>query len=119
MSNFNSVVLVGHLTRDPEIRNLESGKQLCRFSLAVNYYGAGDFKETLFIDVVAFGKTADTVGKYVKKGDPLLVSGRLKLNTWEKDGQKMSRIEVVCDRMQMLTSKKGKDGQLAENDIPF
>lgn len=109
MASFNRVILVGNVTRDPELRYISSGTAVTDIGLAVNdrrKNAAGEWvEETTFVDVTLWGRTAEVAGEYVAKGSPLLIEGRLKLDTWEKDGKKNSKLRVVCDRMQLLGSK--------------
>lgn len=114
MPNFNKVFLMGNLTRDPELRATPSGTAVCQFSLAVNrvYNNANGERqeETTFVDVEAWGRQAETISKYVSKGKPLFVEGRLKLDTWEnKEGEKRSKMKVVLENMQLI-SPKGEGG---------
>lgn len=98
---FNKVVLMGNLTRDPEVRTTPSGQSVANFSLAVNrtWKGAdGQQQEAVsYIDCVAWGKPGEIIAQYVQKGRPLLVSGRLDQRSWEQDGQKRSKVEVVVE----------------------
>ncbi len=98
---FNKVILMGNLTRDPEVRNTPSGQSVASFGLAVNrtWRGAdGNQQESVsYIDCVAWGKTGEIIAQYVQKGRPILVSGRLEQRAWEKDGQKHSKIEVIVE----------------------
>jgi len=129
MSNFNKIILMGNLTKDPEVRYTPSNVAVATFSLAVNTTIGKDADgnprtETLFIDVTAFNKTAETIGKYCKKGSPLFVEGRLRLNTWEdKDGNKHSKHGVLLERMQLLSNGVKKDEEppmeVVEDDVPF
>jgi single-strand DNA-binding protein len=110
MASFNRVILVGNLTRDPEIRYIPSGSAVADVGLAVNdrrKNANGEWiEETTFVDVVLWGRTAEVAGEYLSKGSPVLIEGRLKLDSWEtQDGQKRSKLRVVCERMQMLGSK--------------
>jgi single-strand DNA-binding protein len=110
MASYNRVILVGNLTRDPEIRYLQSGMAVADIGLAVNdrrKNANGEWvEETTFVDVTFWGRTAEVAGEYLSKGSPVLVEGRLKLDRWEsKDGQKQSKMRVVCERMQMLGGK--------------
>jgi single-strand DNA-binding protein len=110
MASFNRVILVGNLTRDPELRYLQSGMAVADIALAVNdrrKNANGEWiEETTFVDVVLWGRTAEVAGEYLGKGSPVLIEGRLKLERWEgKDGQKQSKMRVVCERMQMLGAK--------------
>lgn len=98
---FNKVTLVGNLTRDPELRTTSGGRSVCSFSLAVNRTwrnAEGEQQEAVdFIDCVAWGKAGEIINQYMKKGRPLLVAGRLQQDTWEQDGNKRSKIEVVVE----------------------
>lgn len=100
----NKVLLYGNLTRDPELRALPSGMNVVNFSIATNrVFRDRDGKkqeQTDFHNVVVFGRQADTVNQYLKKGNGVFVEGRLQTRSWEKDGQKMYRTEVVADRVQ-------------------
>jgi len=114
MASFNRVILVGNVTRDPEIRYISSGTAVTDVGLAVNdrrKNASGEWvEETTFVDVTLWGRTAEVAGEYVTKGSPLLIEGRLKLDTWEKEGKKHSKLRVVCDRMQMLGGR-GEGGR--------
>jgi single-strand DNA-binding protein len=110
MASYNRVILVGNLTRDPELRYIPSGTAVSDITLAVNdRIKRGDqwVDEVSFIDVTLWGRTAEIANEYLSKGSPLLVEGRLKQDRWEKDGQKHSKLKVTCDRMQMLGSRDG------------
>ena len=100
----NKVFLFGNLTRDPELRALPSGMNVVNFSVATNrVYKDRDGKkqeQTDFHNVVVFGRQADTVNQYLKKGSSVFVEGRMQTRSWEKEGQKMYRTEVVADRVQ-------------------
>lgn len=104
----NKVILYGNLTRDPEMRALPSGQQVANFSIATNRVYKdkdGQKKEqTEYHNVVAFGRQADLIGQYMKKGRPLYVDGRLQTRTWEKDGAKQYRTEVVLENFQFGAS---------------
>ena len=107
MASFNKVILVGNLTRDPELRVTGTGLSICKIGLAVNRsYTSKDGEskdETTYVDVDAFGKQAEILGKYMQKGRPLMVEGRLKLDQWESnDGQKRSKLGVVLESFQFL-----------------
>jgi len=114
MASFNKVVLVGNVTRDPELRYIASGTAVTDIGLAVNdrrKTATGEWvEETTFVDVTLWGRTAEVAGEYVTKGSPLLIEGRLKLDTWEKDGKKNSKLRVVCERMQLLGGR-GEGGR--------
>ncbi len=106
--SYNKIVLVGNLTRDPEIRYIQSGAAVTKFSLAINRRSKqGD--ETMFIDVVAWDKLGEICNTYLKKGMSTLVEGRLSIRNYEtKEGEKRKSIEVVATEMQMLDSKGGR-----------
>jgi single-strand DNA-binding protein len=110
MPSFNRVTLIGNLTRDPETRDLPSGTTLCEFGLATTRHyktaGGEDREETCFIDCTAFGKQAEVLQQYVKKGRPLFVEGRLKYDQWDdkNGGGKRSKISVVIENFQFLGS---------------
>jgi single-strand DNA-binding protein len=113
MASYNRVILVGNLTRDPELRYIPSGTAVSDIGLAVNdRFKRGDqwVEEATFVDVTLWGRTAEIANEYLSKGSPVLIEGRLKLHTWEKDGQKHSKLRVTCDRMQMLGSRGGGGG---------
>lgn len=104
--SFNQVILMGNLTRDPELRQIPSGQSVCSFSLALNrsYKGGdGEWQEaTDYIDVVAWGPLGERVAQYVTKGRPVLVNGRLQSRSWEQDGQKRSKVEVNAQDVTFL-----------------
>ena len=112
MASFNKVVLVGNLTRDPEIRATPKGTSVCSFSLALNRRykteSGEDKEEVTFVDIEAYGKQAELIGKYVTKGRPLLVEGRLKLDSWndKTNGEKRSRLKVVTENFQFMGSRE-------------
>jgi len=113
MASYNRVILVGNLTRDPELRYIPSGTAVSDISLAVNErVKKGDqwVDEVSFIDVTLWGRTAEIANEYLSKGSPLLVEGRLRQERWEKDGQKHSKLKVTCDKMQMLGGRDGAGG---------
>jgi single-strand DNA-binding protein len=113
--SFNQVVLMGNLTRDPELRQTPNGQQVCSFSLALNrsYKGAdGNWQEaTDFIDVVAWGPLGERVAQYLNKGRPCLVNGRLQSRQWEQEGQKRSKVEVVAQDVTFLGGNDQASGQ--------
>lgn len=100
MSNLNVVTLIGRLTKDPELRYTQDGTAVANFSLAINEYHtdqAGNKKEnTLFVECEAWRKNAENVSEFIKKGKGLIVHGKLKLDKWEKDGVKRSKLKVVA-----------------------
>lgn len=111
----NQVILMGNLTRDPEVRQTPSGQSVCSFSLALNraYKGQnGEWQEaTDYIDVVAWGPLGERVGQYLSKGRRALVQGRLQSRSWEQDGQKRSKVEVLANDVTFLDGRgEGGDG---------
>jgi single-strand DNA-binding protein len=115
MASFNRVILVGNLTRDVELKYIASGTAVTEIGLAVNdrrKNQAGDWvEETTFVDVTLWGRTAEVASEYLNKGSSVLIEGRLKLDTWETDGQKRSKLRVVGERMQMLGGRGGGGGR--------
>lgn len=111
----NQVILMGNLTRDPELRQTPSGQNVVSFSLALNRAykdQSGDWKEaTDFIDVVAWGPLAERVSQYVTKGRRVLVQGRLQSRSWEQDGQKRSKVEVLANDVTFLDGRGDGDGE--------
>ncbi len=115
MASFNRVVLVGNLTRDVEVRYTQgNGTAVADIGLAVNDRRKdrdGNWvEETTFVDITLWGRTAEVAHEYLKKGSPVLIEGRLKLDTWEKDGQKRSKLKVIGETMQMLGTRGGGSG---------
>ena len=113
MASYNRVILVGNLTRDPELRYIPSGTAVSDIGLAVNDRIKRNDQwvdEVTFVDVTLWGRTAEIANEYLSKGSPVLIEGRLKLHTWEKDGQKHSKLRVTCEKMQMLGSRDGSRG---------
>jgi single-strand DNA-binding protein len=113
MASFNRVILVGNLTRDPELRYIPSGTAVSDIGLAVNdRVKRGDqwVEEPVFVDITLWGRTAEIANEYLSKGSPVLVEGRLKLDRWEKDGQKHSKLKVIGERLQMLGAREAGRG---------
>src|SRR5213595_1992156 len=114
MASFNRVILLGNLTRDVEVRYLQSGTAVADVGLAVNDRRKGQngewIEETTFVDITLWGRTAEVAGEYLSKGSPVLIEGRLKLDQWETDGQKRSKLKVIGERMQLLGSRGGGSG---------
>lgn len=115
MSSFNRVILMGRLVRDPELRATPSGLQICKFGIAVNRkYSTKDGEqreEVTYVDIDAFGRQAETIAKYLTKGDPIHIEGRLKIDQWEtKEGDKRSRLGVVLEGFQFIGSREGGQG---------
>ena len=115
MANFNKVMLMGNLTRDPEVRYTPSGVAVADLRMAVNrrYRGSDgqDREETCFVNVTVWAKQAESCGQYLKRGRPIFVEGRLKFDEWEKDGQKFNRLSVVAERVQFLGDGGARGGQ--------
>ncbi|HXT13752.1 MAG TPA: single-stranded DNA-binding protein [Candidatus Angelobacter sp.] len=120
MASFNKVILVGNLTRDPELRYTPKGMAIAKIGLAVNRNWtseSGEKKEEVtFVDVDIFGRTAENVAQYMKKGRPILIEGRLRLDQWDdkQTGQKRSRLGVVAETVQFLGSPGGGGGDGGE-----
>ncbi|TDJ51007.1 MAG: single-stranded DNA-binding protein [Nitrospina sp.] len=131
MANFNKVLLMGNLTRDPELRFTSNGSALAKFGLAVSRkYKAGEEwkEEVCFVDITVWGKQAENCAEYLSKGRPVFIDGRLQFSSWETDdGQKRSKLEVVANMVQFLgQGGGGKQGMGADtedvpvkDDIPF
>src|SRR3954468_11415526 len=121
MASFNKVILAGNLTRDPELRYTPKGTAVARLGLACNRKWkseTGEMKEEVtFVDIDAFGKQAETIGQYLKKGRPILIEGRLRYETWDdkQTNQKRSRLGVVLESFQFMDSRpegaQGNGGQ--------
>ena len=110
---FNKVILIGNLTKDPELRYTPGGTPVTNLRLAVTsrYKQSDEFKEeTLFIDVVVFGRQAETCSQYLSKGRPVLAEGRLQERSWETDGQKRSKVEVVAQTVKFLGKRDDSSG---------
>jgi len=111
MAYLNKVFLIGNLTRDPELRVTPKGTAICQFGLAVNRQfkdeSGATRDETTFIDIEAWGKQGELVAKYLAKGSPAMVEGRLKLDQWEdkQSGQKRNKLKVVLDNVQFLSTR--------------
>jgi single-strand DNA-binding protein len=116
VANFNKVILAGNLTRDPELRYTPKGLAIAKIGLAINRKWtneAGELKEeATFVDVDAFGKQAETLGQYMRKGSPILIEGRLRLDQWDdkQTGQKRSKLGVVVESFQFLGAGQRTEG---------
>ena len=145
MASFNKVILLGNLTRDPQLSYLPSQTPVVEFGLAINRkfkkQDGSQGEEVCYVDCQMFGKRAEVINKYVKKGNPLFVEGRLKFDSWQgKDGQKRSKLRVFVENFEFISSggqKSGGGGQSsggqdtppvappgdmgfgADDDIPF
>lgn len=118
--SLNQVTLMGNLTRDPELRQTPTGQNVTSFSLALNrsYKDAsGEWQEvTDYIDIVCWGPLAERVAQYLSKGRRCLVQGRLQSRSWEQDGQKRSKVEVLANDVTFLDSRGGGDGEQVGNN---
>jgi single-strand DNA-binding protein len=134
MANFNRVIVAGNLTREVELKYTQGGTAVTEIGLAINERRkdkAGEYvDETTFVDITLWGRTAEVAAEYLSKGSHVLIEGRLKLDTWEKDGQKRSKLRVVGERMQMLgkspsrrdedeVSKVATVGSNDDDETPF
>jgi single-strand DNA-binding protein len=117
MANLNKVILIGNLTREPELRVTPGGLSICKFGLAVNRSftdkDGNKRDETTFVDIDSFGKQAEVISKYMSKGRPILVEGRLKLDQWEdkKTGEKRNKLGVVVEQFQFIGSRADNAGE--------
>ncbi len=120
MRGFNKVVLMGNLTRDPELRTTPNGQNVCGFSLAVNRSwknASGEQQEAVdYIDCNIWGKPAEIINQYMKKGSGILVSGRLQQRSWEQEGQKRSKVEVVVEDFNFVGGDR--DRNAGESSAP-
>jgi single-strand DNA-binding protein len=134
MASFNRVILVGNLTRDVELKYLQDNTAVTEIGLAVNdrrKNQAGEWiEEVTFVDITLWARTAEVANEYLSKGSPVLIEGRLKLDTWETEGQKRSKLRVVGDRMVMLprsqkqqptqsTSTAAAPSEPVADEVPF
>lgn len=119
---YNRIILIGNLTKDPELRYTPQGTPVSTFRIAVNtrYKQSEESREdTLFIDIVTFGKQAETCSQYLGKGKSVLVEGRLQERRWESEGQQKSKVEVVAQTVRFLSRKGGGEGQSApDTEVP-
>lgn len=114
--NFNKVFIAGNLTRDPELKYTPGGAAVCSFGVAINNKWtdkSGEKHESVtFVDCDAWSRTAEVIAEHLSKGSPIFVEGRLQLDQWtDKDGQKRSKLKVVCERMQFVGSKRDEQSQ--------
>ena len=117
MATFNKIILMGNLTRDPEIRYNPSGKAVASFGIAVNSKQGGQDKADFF-DVIAWEKTAELCSQYLNKGDSALIEGKLTQRRWETDdGQKRNKVEIVAFNVQFMGKRQSESED--EGDIPF
>jgi single-strand DNA-binding protein len=120
MASFNRVILLGNLTRTPELRHIPNGTAVTDIGLAVNdrrKSTTGEWvDEVTFVDITLWGRTAEIAAEYLTKGSPVLVEGRLKLDTWETEGQKRSKLKVIGEKMSMLGSgNRNEDGSYSRS----
>jgi len=113
---YNKIILIGNLTKDPELRYTPKGTPIGTFRIAVNNRLSKEKQETLFIDVIAFGKVAESSSKYLEKGSSVLVEGRLHERHWETDGQQRTKYEVLANAVRFL-SRKEKDSKEAPEEL--
>ena len=124
MPSLNKVLLMGNLTRDPELRVTPKGTPICQFSLAINRQFKMESGETreevIFVDIEAWGKQGETIAKYLTKGRPLYVEGRLRLDQWEDKNtkEKKSKMKVVLEQFQFLGDSRGGGGAAAGGGAP-
>src|SRR5436853_5478074 len=122
MASFNKVILLGNLTRDPEVRYTPKGSAVADLGIAVNRQytleNGEKREEVTFVDVTFWGRTAEVAGEYLKKGRPIFVEGRLQLDTWDdkQSGQKRSKLKVIGETMQMLGSPRGGGAAIDNGD---
>ncbi len=121
MASFNKVILLGNLTRDPEVRYTPKGSAVCDLGIAINRsytLDSGEKREEVtFVDVVLWSRLAEIAGEYLKKGRPIFIEGRLQLDTWDdkQSGQKRSKLRVIGETMQLLGGRPpGTGGGAAE-----
>jgi len=130
MASFNKVMLMGNLTRDPELRYTSNGSAVTSFGLAVNrkFKQGDEWKDDVcFVDITVWGKQGENCAEYLSKGRPAFIEGFLKFSTWESDGQKRNKLEVVANTVQFLGSRGDSSGENSgeqtpkpdEDDVPF
>ena len=130
MASFNKVMLMGNLTRDPELRFTPNGAAVANFGLATNRkYKVGDElkEEVCYVEITVWGRQGENCAEYLSKGRPAFVEGYLKFSTWESDGQKRNKLEVVANTVQFLGSRSDSQGDSStgqapmsdEDDVPF
>ncbi len=115
MPSYNKVILIGHLTQDPDLRVTPNGLSICKFGIAMNrvfFTANGDkHEEVTFVDVDSFGRVADSIAKYLTKGRAIHIEGRLKLDTWQtQHGERRSKLCVVCENFQFIGGPDNGNG---------
>lgn len=124
MPNLNRVILMGNLTRDPELRQTPTNQSVCNFGLAVSrHYTDGDGQkqqDTTFVDAEAWGRTAEVIDQYLAKGQPILIEGRLKLDQWQDrdSGANRSKLKVVVESFEFISGSQDGDERNASSDRP-
>jgi single-strand DNA-binding protein len=122
MASLNKVLLMGNLTRDPEVRFTPGGRAVCDMRLAVSRRfkraNGEDGEETCFVSIVVWDKQGEMCGKYLAKGSPAFVEGRLQLDEWEKDGRKNSTLRVLAERVQFLGGRRPEGGPVSASEGP-
>lgn len=116
--SFNKVIIMGNLTRDPELAAIPSGLQVCKFTLAINHR-TKDKEEVCFVDVTAWGKQAEFVGNYFKKGSSILVDGRLRQETWMKEGKQNSKHTIVAESVSFVGKNERTDEKNASEEKKY
>jgi len=117
--NLNKVILIGRLTRNPELTYSGENTAICNFSIATNRR-VGEKKEVEYHNIVAFGKTAENICEFLTKGGLLMIEGRLKTDSWDKDNVRHYRTKIIVERVQFGPKQAGEEEQSEQNDeIPF
>ena len=122
MANFNKVILIGNITRDPELKYTKTGSPVCDFGLATNKKNKEGQETTCYVDITAWGTLAEDCTQYLKKGGPALVEGELTYETWEaQDGSKRSKLKVTAWNVQFLgaAEQRMEEPEKDTSDIPF
>lgn len=122
MANFNKVILIGNLTRDPELKYTKTGSPVCDFGLATNKKNKEGQETTCYVDITTWGTLAENCTQYLKKGGPALVEGELTYETWEApDGSKRSKLKVTAWNVQFLgaAEQRMEEPEKDTSDIPF
>lgn len=128
MSSYNRVILLGNLTRDPELKYTQNNVPLCSFGMALNRKRKDEAEEVCFVDVTVFGRQAETINSYMSKGRQILIEGRLKFDRWEdSEGKSRSKLSVICEHFSFVSEPDqggGGSGSSAppmpgDEDIPF
>lgn len=128
MGSHSTVQILGHIVRDPNVKHLANNTALAKFTVAVNRrwtdHNGNRQEEASFVDCEAWAGVAETIGQYLRKGDPIYLVGRLKQDTWEQDGRSHSKLKVVCEHFQFVGGREERQDQLTlaevvEEDMPF